>query len=485
MVRRLRAAQRRRLPIPNLLASVAALTLLIMGPNVASTSRSLADEAEPANKPKLALAQLQAYLPTLLQKAQVENARHQIAALQELLRVLRALEEGGDVSKLPLWAAEEVLLRCRLELLQRETAYRDSLDQFTIRFSVPPKRLQEIEEATLLPLTQHARRYENLFKEVEAACEDVSKKDDPEMATKLRRAIREVLSNSALVKGTKFGTQGPRRWDAWEELDKANDHKAINDRLKRLGDERQKLLDLQADSELKHQTLAPADVQRLKEDEFEIAVGNLELELRNYEAQRQWRGPKPRLWKDIKDPTIRRRAQMDQFHQVYFAFVAVLLEARNERLQEASQSWPALPALQWDGKDLLSCDLEQAERTVASLFLKPDAALAGKAKLRKLRRLAESYKVEQRLFELSLLSKESYREQLIAPPSPAESAEPPEETASAPQGKQGGGEAAVPQLLAAQRSLGRNTAQLLSTWITYQAARLDFYVSQGGTPPNK
>jgi hypothetical protein len=51
--------------------------------------------------------------------------------------------------------------------------------------------------------------------------------------------------------------------------------------------------------------------------------------------------------------------------------------------------------------DLVTCGREEAERAVASLLKKLEAAAAARAKLRDVRTSAQTYRLEQRLVELS------------------------------------------------------------------------------------
>src|SRR5262249_26092114 len=74
----------------------------------------------------------------------------------------------------------------------------------------------------------------------------------------------------------------------------------------------------------------------------------------------EWRGTSPKPWKEYKDEDVRRRVRVRQFGYVYTAFAVVLTEARNERLQELRDSWPKLPQLCVDSRDLLEGDIDEA-----------------------------------------------------------------------------------------------------------------------------
>src|SRR5262249_29495602 len=148
-----------------------------------------------------------------------------------------------------------------------------------------------------------------------------------------------------------------KRWAAWEKLEHTKEETAVTNRISALNKERQGILDKQADLELKGQQLSPAEVVRLREVEFEIGLGQFEYALRFYEQQRDY---KDRPWKDRADQDVRRRIRVGQFRDVLNGFAVVLTEARNERLQELADTWPKLPQLCVDGRDLLEGDIDEA-----------------------------------------------------------------------------------------------------------------------------
>jgi outer membrane protein TolC len=305
-------------------------------------------------------APISGYLGTNLQYAQIDIDKNNIANLQGFLKRFEALEEGGDISKLQVWTVEQQLLLGQTQLLTDEQQYYNAIDQFKLQLGVPTDLPLELDNAPLRPILQQYTRYEEVFQQLDAATEEATALQKEEDVSKVRGTLLRIFTSAALSRSTRFREQIQKRWAEWEKLEKAGDHKAVKDRLKRFGDERQKLLDARAELELKGQELGPAEAARLKEVEFEIALGEFELELRYYEEQRERRGTSPRAWKDIKDPDIRRRARINQFGDVYTAFVVVLTEARNERLQQLKENWPRLPAISVEGKDLLEGDVDEA-----------------------------------------------------------------------------------------------------------------------------
>jgi outer membrane protein TolC len=305
-------------------------------------------------------APVSGFLGTTLQYAQIDIDKNNIANLQGFLKRFEALEEGGDISKLQVWTVEQQLLRGQTTLLTDEQQYFNQIDTFKLQLGLPTDLPLELDDAPLRPILQQYTRYEEVFQQLDAATEEATALQKREDVSAVREALRRIFTNAALSRGTRFREQIEKRWAEWEKLDRAGDHKAVKDRLKRYGDERQKLLDARAELELKGQDLSPAEAARLREVEFEIGLGEFELELRYYEEQRERRGTSPRAWKDIKDPEIRRRARINQFGDVYTAFVVVLTEARNERLQILKESWPKLPSLCVERKELLEGDVDEA-----------------------------------------------------------------------------------------------------------------------------
>jgi hypothetical protein len=122
-------------------------------------------------------------------------------------------------------------------------------------------------------------------------------------------------------------------------------------------EEYQALIKKRSDLELKNQTLSTAEQERVKEIEFEQAIGVFELKLRYYEEQKDEKG---RPWKDRKDEALRRSVRLTDFRFLTNAFLVVLTEARNERLADLRTSWPKLPSLCVEGRELLEGDVDEA-----------------------------------------------------------------------------------------------------------------------------
>src|SRR5262249_11995129 len=149
----------------------------------------------------------------------------------------------------------------------------------------------------------------------------------------------------AIVQGTRFRSEFPSRWAEWEKI--SDDE--LKARLKKLNEQRLKLLDLKTDAEKGGVNLPKFDQQRLDEVERQYDLGFLELTLRQYD---------PAPWKNEPDARKRQQAQVTAVRQIASVFVLLLGEARNERLEQINGSWPKVPALCLDDVDLLEAEYD-------------------------------------------------------------------------------------------------------------------------------
>jgi hypothetical protein len=302
-------------------------------------------------------APVSGYLTTLLQAAQMQVDEYNIAKVNDFLQLGKAMKEGGDISELQVQQFEQSLLRGRTSLLTDQQQYLLSLDQFKLQLGLPTALPIELDDSAFRPLNQQFQRYEDLFKVYLIATQ---KEPDllraAESVLMVRPGLRRIFTSSALVRGTRFGSQIESRWSAWEKLSD-ND---LQKRLESYGEERRRLLAKRDDLLAKGQTLSETDQQRLDELEFEIGLGAFENELRKYESQ---------PWQKVLDPQVRSRRQQLGFRYVVNEFVSVLTEARNQRLEQLRGSWPDLARLCVNGVDLLKTDLDEAEAAVAQTAL--------------------------------------------------------------------------------------------------------------------
>jgi hypothetical protein len=312
--------------------------------------------------------------------------------------------------------------------------------------------MKAAEEAVDVPLVRHLRQFVEVESGQTAIEAQLARCLPPESAPRLRSELQ-----SALVKGTKFAGGMRVRWATWE---KPSD-KELQERLQQLGRERRQLLDRQAELTAKGQSLSSEEEKHLVRAEAESHLGTFERVLRQYEADFTEAG-KPKRAEGGE------RRRVIAFREVESAARRVLLQCRDERLRAINQGWPELPSIEVDKTALLTCELEQGERVVASRVKPPEAAAVARANLRSVRVLAETYRLQQGLVGLSYQELWSLLEQLQSPPQ---------------QGAIVTGSPSAHALFEAELSRARSREELLRTWFDYQTARLALFSDLGATPP--
>lgn len=429
-----------------------AVSFVIVACGTLAVGPTRADPPKPEAKP--ARAAQPDYLPLLLQKAAFQNEREYADTLTRSHQIFEALRESGAVSSLHADQVEQELLQTRVRVVQREVDLRDAIDQFKRRFDLTAEGLRKAEEVALDPLAGHLRRFDDVFRDYDAARTELSKGAPPQDAAKLRPLVRRVLTGSALVKETRLGKQLAAQLDEWEK------GKDLDGALRKYRDERARLLDRRTELRAQEKPIPPADAQRLEEVALQIDLADLERSLRAYEEQ---------FGNGNNGGNVQRRHAA--FREVAAAAGGVLHWAVPDRLAQLRRSWPAPAPVRLTGVDVLACDADKAEQVVESLSKNPDGAVAGKARVRKVRALAETYRLQQRLFEISHLRARVEMDTLVA------------SSELVPVQLPAGAAELTRQLLGAQRTLGEVKGQLVGTWIGYQTARFDLYRDLGLTPP--
>lgn len=121
---------------------------------------------------------------------------------------------------------------------------------------------------------------------------------------------------------------------------------------------------------------------------------------------------------------------------------------------------------------------------MVSLLKAPDAQLEGKKKLRHIRALAKSYRIQQQLFQMAFQRRETinplnasaldpHLDLLLEMNLPEVGRKPKKDRFD------------TPALLDALRACSQSKRQLLRTWIDYQMQRLDLYNALGVAPPER
>jgi hypothetical protein len=292
------------------------------------------------------------YLSTLLQAEQRQLDVFSLEKLEANLKLGKAMAEGGDISELQVEQFEQQVLTRRSNLLSDQLQYLQSLDSFKLQLGLPTALPIELEDTPFRPLNQQFQRYEDVFNQFVAASEEPNRFNTLD-STRVRPELKRIFSTSNLVDGTRFQKQIEKRWSGWEKLTADG----IQKQLEQFGEERRKLLAKRDDLLAKGQVMSATEQQRLDELSFEIDLGTFERQLRQYETQ---------PWKKAADPTVQ---QQKELRYVIAFFVDVLIEARNERLEQLREKWPDLAKLCVNGVDLLKADLDQAQSTVVQTAL--------------------------------------------------------------------------------------------------------------------
>lgn len=318
--------------------------------------------------------QITGYLPVLLQAALLQNDRENVESLQRFLRIFRAFEEGGDVSRVQVYQVEQQLLSGQNTVLTRERDLGDSQDRFKIQLGLPPNIQLELDDAPVRPITRQLDRYDEVIKQSDVVRDTAGALVDPSLIPTMRQRLRRLLLDSPLVRGTRFQEQLPVRWARWERLSPANEHRELQRTLGELRQERRLLRDKADDYMLKEQPLPEVDVRRLTQLDAEIALGEFELSLRLYEslATKPEAGP-PQPMGDA-EAQLRERARRESQRNMAFRtlindFILVLNEPRDERIDEIRADWPELPPLRVEGVNLLEVDADTAYTVVAQQAL--------------------------------------------------------------------------------------------------------------------
>ncbi len=393
------------------------------------------------------------YLPTLLLKTQLDATRDYAASLESLFKLAQSLSDAGFVPAAQTRQVERELLQTRIDLLKKDREHLDALDQYQAKSDVSPERVRELEETTFGALRLQVRKFERVGQNLETMGKEVNKYDDPDSVQKLRGAMSRIISSAEAFRDTSFRKDFALRWDYWHRQSDRDIAQLLQDK----SEERRKILADKIDLEQDGRQLSPAGQKLLNAAEFEIELGRFELTLRRYERM---------PWKDQDDAAQR---QADMFRHVAAAFGSVVLRGLAQRMDELRSNWPQVEPLSFQKVDLLGGDRQQAERAVAGAIKNPEAAAAAKANLRKLRSLAETYRIGTRLVEMAIIQRQQNVDALRSPSVLIENAANSETNGP------------VAQVLASEKDLANEKSRLYRTWIEAQLTRIEL-ASELGVP---
>jgi hypothetical protein len=299
------------------------------------------------------------YLPLLQQAALIANSQRNVIYLERLLKLYQAFREGGQQSDLQVMQVEAQLLNSRGALLGAAggsslgstgiRGYMDALDNFKLQLGLPLMVGLDLDDAPLKPIRQQLTKFEAIYADAQNLETSARQYNPNDPIEQFRAKWRKLLTESDLVKGTKFAKEIVAKWDEWAKMTEQEMLTRVADRRK----ERTKLLDERADREVKgivDPKLEEKAARRLGELEYELELAAFEQVVRAHET-------KP--WGKLEGPA-RNVAQASSFRDVFNAFYQLVLEARNERLDDTRTNWPALAPLPAAGINMLTSTLDEA-----------------------------------------------------------------------------------------------------------------------------
>jgi outer membrane protein TolC len=295
------------------------------------------------------------FQPVILRAATLENEKKNLAALDQILKLYLNLKEGGVVSDLQVVRVELQYLQSQSRLLDSNRQYLDQLDNFKLQLGVPTNLPIELDDGPLRPMKNQVRRIEQVYDQLLQVQAEAGKYDPAEQPARYRQRWNALLTESALVKDKPFAKKFPERMAELAKLADDNLKKWIDE----LVEKRRKLLDERADRQ-KNRQPEPAETEAvLTGIDDAIDYARFEQALRRFEAEPWLRLP--------MDRQAGLRAAL--FRSALDAGTLVALTARNQRLDEIREAWPALPPIVVDDADLMKLSLDEASTKVAQTAL--------------------------------------------------------------------------------------------------------------------
>jgi hypothetical protein len=303
-------------------------------------------------------ASFSGFLSCLYREENLATDRKYVVDLEKAVKLFEGFQEGGIVAPLQVMQVKSTLLSAQNGVLKDIQDTTNALDQLKLHLGVPVNMPLVLDDTFARPVTRQLDRYYDVLDQADAAYKlvDAQEQTPPE---KLRALFVKMFTSDPLVRDTEFQKKITPVWESWA---KAND-KDIQNRLDKLRAERNKLLDLKTDLELKGQSLQPTDAARLRENEFEADVAGFEQVLRSYEA-------KP--WEKLKDDLARRQERNKRFRLLSYSAQIVLVWARNDRFDEVARLWEPAPSMPLPDEsiDLLTADSETAQEAAVRVALR-------------------------------------------------------------------------------------------------------------------
>ena len=284
------------------------------------------------------------YLPTILLSATLANQQTNVASLEQFLRLFQNLREGGQTNELQIVRVEQQLLQGRTQVLLSQRLYLDAVDNFKLQLGVPATMAIELDDQPLRPIRQQLQRFEAVYGDLSALQTAAERYDVTEEPVRYRDRWKKLLTESTLVRGTKFSKTifdelAPLAELPLDELGK---------RIKAALDRRRKLLDAKAERELAGKPEPPAEASDIEKSENEIELIRFEQALKTYESA---------PWKRL--PAERQPAERSSaFRNAFEQGMLLAVRGKNERLEILRGMWPVLPKFTVGESDVLTTSLE-------------------------------------------------------------------------------------------------------------------------------
>ena len=288
------------------------------------------------------------YLSTLFRECDLACDKKLVLDLERALRIYEGYQEGGLFSPLQVSQVRSTLLSSRNTVLNDQQLLDNALDQFKLVLGLPANLPLILEDSPAREITRQLDRYYAVITDSDTAYKAIEGKEDlaPE---KLRAFLLEIFTRGPLVRDTKYQRTLPASWKAWAKATDA----ALQTRLDQLREKRRKLLDRRTELEVEGKTLSAEETRQLNADDLEADLGALEQALRRYEAK---------SWEKAATAEKRRLERIKAFRLTAYAAQAVLVAARNERLETVAKLWPELPKAPLCDIDLSTAEVQKAQQ---------------------------------------------------------------------------------------------------------------------------
>jgi hypothetical protein len=281
------------------------------------------------------------YYATLQAQSALRNEEKNLQKLRTLLVQYRNLATdplpvgGRAISPLDVDQVEQSQRQSESRLLQRNTAYADSLDQFKIQLGLPTDFNLELDDSLLQPIYEQLQAYENAIATARSVSKELAKLNAQSIAgPEVRASVRRIIGSEASFR------------PLLEEWDKARPQ-ADQAKLLELREQQLRLQKEVDQLEQQDQPVPAALEASLNAAKRAVDLVALDLAVRAYEQE---------PWKREANPDVARKVRDEAFDRVVVAGINVISQLKKERLDRIArvESWPQLPPMMLEGMDLMA-----------------------------------------------------------------------------------------------------------------------------------